>query len=334
VPDPESASPATILDVARRAGVSRTTVSRVLNYPDRVSDDTLRRVRAAADELHYIPSSAARSLRSGRSGTIALLSGDIAQPFHGGLARAVVLSAEARAMSLVLSDFDRSGRCLVDLLARLPRQGVDGIIIATDVGFAPPAARAALREAIDLGMPIVVTVGDHDMPELVTLHADFQAIAGLATERLKERGCRDLALLVGIEEGFHARQLRRGFSAAGMSSSAVLDGNYTFAEAEQVVREHLDAGRPLDGLVVASLPMALGAWQALAARGRRVPDDVAIVVCEDVPLAGFVRPGITSVGVEATDYGEQLVQALDDAIRGLRPTVDSLLPRLIARDSA
>jgi LacI family transcriptional regulator len=335
VPDPESVSPATILDVARLAGVSRTTVSRVLNYPDRVSEDTLRRVRAAADELRYVPSTAARSLRSGRSGTIALLSGDIAQPFHGGLAKAVALSAEARGMSLVLSDLDRSGRRLAELLARLPRQGIDGIIIATEIGFDPPAARAALVEATGLGVPIVVTVGEHDLPELVTLHADFEAIAGLATARLRDRGCRELALLVGIEEGFHARQLRLGFEATAVTSApVVLDGKYTFSEAEDAVLKHLAAGKPLDGLVVATLPMALGAWQALGTRGLRVPDDVAIVVCEDVPLAGFVRPGITSVGITASDYGEQLVQALDDAIRGIRSAPDSLLPRLLARESA
>jgi DNA-binding LacI/PurR family transcriptional regulator len=340
VPDPESVSPAepvspaTILDVARLAGVSRTTVSRVLNYPDRVSEDTLRRVRKAADELRYIPSTAARSLRSGRSGTIALLSGDIAQPFHGGLAKAVALSAEARAMSLVLSDLDRSGRRLVEQLSRLPRQGIDGIIIATEVGFAPPAARAALREAIELGIPMVVTVGEHDMPELVTLHANFEAIARLAADRLIGRGCRAFALLVGIEEGYHSRQLRLGFAAASGSEPVVLDGKYKFAEAEHAVLEHLDAGKPLDGLVVATLPMALGAAQAIESRGLRVPDDVAIVVCEDVPLAGFVRPGITSVGVEATDYGEQLVQALDDAIRGVRSVQEPLEPRLIARASA
>lgn len=335
MPDPEFASPATILDVARRAGVSRTTVSRVLNDPDRVSDETLQRVRRAAADLQYVPSAAARSLRSGRSGTIALLAGDIAQPFHGGLAKAVAQSAEARNMSLVLSDLDRSGRRLAELLTRLPRQGVDGIIIATEVGLTPPAARAALRDVLGQGVPIVVTVGEHAMPALVTVHANYEGIARAATERLLERGCRHLVLLIGVDEGYHARRLTAGFidGRTDATDTVVLDGRYEFADAERAVGKHLDAGNPVDGLVVATLPMALGATQALASRGLLVPEHVAMIVCEDVPLAGFVSPGLTTAGIPASDYGEELVRVLDGAIRGVHVEHTALQPQVTVRQS-
>ena len=331
---------ATILDVAKLAGVSRTTVSRVLNEPDSVSESLLARVREAAALLNYVPSNAARSLRSGRTGTIALLVGDISQPFHGRLAKAVAQAARARGMSLVLGDLDHSEEVLNEFLSRLPKQGVDGIIIATADNVTSARTRSGIADAISQGVAVVLTMREPSMPNVPALQVDYTEIGRQATARLLADGS-SVALMVGQRDANLGRQLVDGYLAAVTdaggdlvaAASLIVEGGYTFEQSERVVCDLLDHEHPVNGIVVATIPMALGVIHAIEDRGLSVPQDIAVIVCEDVPLAAYTRPGVTTVGVDTDQHGESIVRLLESTIRAEKMSAAPLDIRLTPRQS-
>lgn len=333
----DSPAPATILDVARRAGVSRTTVSRVLNEPDRVSRDILERVRTAARELDYVPSSVARSLRSGKTGTIALLVGDISQPFHGALAKAVAHAADERGKAVVLGDLEHSDERLIEALARAPRQGIDGIIIATGDDLSNPAVSAAVRAIVDQGIPVVTSATIPPGTGALELVADYPAIADRATSELLASGRRRVALLVGDRRGSYAAGLERGYREAVARAGAeplIADGRYDFARSVAEVSALLAGPEPADGVVAATTPMALAVLRAVEAQGLSVPDDVALIACEDVLLAQQVRPALTTVYVDPVANGAELVRVLSEAIDGRSPLPADQRIEVARRESA
>ncbi|WP_166851218.1 LacI family DNA-binding transcriptional regulator [Isoptericola sp. BMS4] len=312
---------ATILDVARAAGVSRTTVSRVLNDPHHVSPDTLKRVRDAADALQYSPSGAARGLRGGRTGLVALLVGDIAQPFHGALAKAVVAAAENRGLGVVLHDLGHRTDRLESILRKLPRQQVDGVVIATADSLANGPVVAAVEDCLRHGTAVVTGVEQLDVPGVVSLRSGHDTGARLAAEALAAEGFDRPALLLGDRTGPFARQL-----AAGAPAADVLETGYDFDGAARATR---DLPAHVDSLLVATLPMALGASAGLADAGRELP----VVVCEDVPLAAQLRPAFTTSAITPESTGEEMIRLLDATVRGEPVTPTRLTARLVRRDT-
>jgi DNA-binding LacI/PurR family transcriptional regulator len=314
-------SAATILDVARVARVSRTTVSRVLNEPDRVTEATLARVRHAMDELRYVPNTAARGLRAGRTGLIALLVGDIAQPFHGTLAKAVASAAEQNGLGVVLYDLGHSTARLEDVLRKLPQQGVDGIIIATADDVSTPTVRAALDDCLHHGIVVVASLEYFGDGQVTTIDIDYTIGAKLAGDALRDAGFTAPALMVGDAASPIARLL-----AIGARPTQVIDAAYSFDAAEEAVHT---LAPDIDSLIVATLPMALGAVAGLAAVGRILP----LVVCEATSLTRQVRPSFSTAAVPPEDIGEEMVRLVDAAIRGVPVERHTLVARLQRRDT-
>ena len=332
----EGFSPATILDVARRAGVSRTTVSRVLNEPTSVSKDTLARVQQAAAELNYVPSSVARSLRGGRTGTIALLVADISEPYCGSLAKAVAQAAEARGLTVALCDL-AGGERLVQVLARLPRQGVDGIIIATGDDVAAGPIADAIADVTARSIAVVATVCGPGDADIIGLRIDYQHVAAVATAHLISQGAREIVLLAGPETGFHSSELATGYRqairAVAGASARVVWGECSYDDSVRAVTELLTNEATVDGIVAGTVPSALGAIRALEAFGRRVPHDVALVACEEVPLARQVRPAISTVALDLGRIGDEAVRLLSAAIGGGQPEPSRIQPVRLIRDT-
>lgn len=318
----KTAEPApTILDVARRAGVSRTSVSRVLNEPDRVSPAILKRVEDAVEALHYLPNSIARGLRSGRTGLIALLVGDIAQPFHGSLAQSVASAAEKRGMGVLLYDLAHSTTRLEGVLHKLLRQGVDGIILATADDIATEPVRAAINECVTQGLPIITGVEQPGVKGATTVLADHGESTRIGIAALKQAGHTSPALLVGDGSSPIARQL-----IGGATGATVVVAGYTF-EASAAVSLGLEAS--VDALIVATLPMALGAMSALADQNREMP----VIVCEEVPLAHQVTPSFTTSAVATESIGEEMVRLVTAEISHTPIERIQLTARLIRRET-
>ncbi|GAA4380428.1 LacI family DNA-binding transcriptional regulator [Paeniglutamicibacter cryotolerans] len=331
---------ATILDVAALAGVSRTTVSRVMNEPERVTVRTLERVRAAAASLNYHPSAAARTLRSGRTGTIALVVGDISQPFHGALAQAVAGEADRRNMSVVFHDLAHREERLVAVLDKLATQGIDAVVICTADALDSDRSTEAMAILTAQGIPAINSLGGAAVPGMLTLGLDHADSSHAATVALSRAGARSIGLLLGNPDDSYSRQLGAGYRAAlaevGLAAAdreLVLTGGYSFERARAAVAGLLDAGTPLDALVVANTPMALGALRAAGDGGLSIPRDLMLICCEDVELAGQVSPGIATLAVEVATSGREIMVLLDQALQGLVPVPDKLLPVLRHRES-
>ncbi|MCW4460065.1 LacI family DNA-binding transcriptional regulator [Microbacterium sp. MPKO10] len=314
-------SNATILDVARRAGVSRTTVSRVLNEPDRVSKDTLQRVQEAATALNYSPNSFARGLRSGRTDVIALLVGDISQPFHGSLAQAVVEAAEERGFGVMLYDLGHSTARLEDVLRKLPRQGVDGMIIATADDISTSSISDAVNECLDQGLAIVTGVEQFEVDGITSVLTDYREGTQLAMEALATEGLQRPALLLGDRNGPIGKRL-----VAGAPHATVYDVGYTFDDVESVVQA---LTHDHDALIVATLPMALGAMSALTRAGRSLP----IIVCEEVPFAAQVTPAFSTSAVPPQETGREMVRLVDAIIGSIPIEPRALHATLTRRES-
>jgi len=313
---------ATILDVARRAGVSRTTVSRVLNEPELVTADTLKRVQDAAAALNFTPNRAARGLRSGRSGVIALLVGDIAQPFHGALAQAVAAAADRHGLAVMLYDLAHSETRLEVTLDRLSQQGVDAILIATADRIATPPVEEVVGRCIGRGIPVITGTKQFAASGVVAVDNDFAQCTRLAVDLLTRSGALHPVLLLGDSRGGVGSALHDG--AAELD---VLVTGYDIDAAAEAVRS-LDA--EVDALIVQNLPLALGAIAAMRDAGRELP----VVLCEDVPLAAHMTPAFTTAAVSPARTGEELVRLAAAAIRGEVPRPEHLQPQLVVRASA
>ncbi|MFD7160556.1 LacI family DNA-binding transcriptional regulator [Kribbella sp. NPDC059898] len=332
---------ATISDVARLAGVSPSTVSRVLNQPEAVIEAKRDRVLTAIAELDYRPSSAARNLRRGSFDTLALLVGDIAQPFHGALAKAVQRAADEQGYSVLLCDLDHSRERLVALLHSLPKRGVDGIIIATADNMNVPPVQAALGELLTQGVAAICgsqSIRSLNVPALLT---DRVAVARDATAHLLEQRRWPIVFLGGGPSTALTREARKGYEkacrAAGRESAELLvaDGDYRAEAAELSIAELLRAGVRPQGIVADNTPMALGAARALASHGLAVPSDVGIVSCEDVPLGEYMQPSLSSIRTDMDDYGRRLVDVLVTAIAGGEVPARTLIPhKLVVRGSS
>ena len=296
-------------------------MSRVYNEPENVSSETLERVRAAAAELQYAPSSLARSLRSGRSGMIALLVGDIAQPFHGALAQAVADAARRRGLRLMLFDLGHSPVQLAAVLRDLPRQAVDGAIIATADDIDVPEVGAAIRECSDARVSVVLGVPSARAQESAgAVDVDHAAGVGMALAALADRGSSRPVVLLGSPDGPLTQRM-----ALGIGSARALSTAFDFESARAAVRGLAD----VDGVVAATTPMALGALAAFAETGRVVP----VVVCEEVPLASQVTPALSTAAVDPRDIAHEMLRILTEDLDGRHPQPRPLRPQLIRRDS-
>lgn len=327
--------PPTSGDVARRAGVSRATVSYVLNgVPrSRISPETANRVREAAGALGYIPHAMARSLRAGRS-SLVLMPRMTSPP--GPLLDSFQEALEIRLAELgytVIVHGDRHVRGVPGARVWASLRPV-GIIVET---------RRLTRTAVDVlrgaGVSALLGLGWSESHLVPTLVHDHAGVGGCAAEYLLSRGHRDLAAVVPSDPQLLDLGLERlaGFeAAAGGQAVERVDLAFHLADAARVAGRWARGPRP--GAVFAYND-EYGAllMRALADADLDVPGDVAVVGADDLPLCNLLRPSLTSVHLEATSSARSVADTLDGMIRGsVRevPPLRLLRPRIVARESA
>ncbi|WP_413450903.1 LacI family DNA-binding transcriptional regulator [Georgenia phoenicis] len=330
----------TLDTVAERAGVSRATASRVLSGDPRVSDRARESVRAAAAELSYVPRQAARSLATSRSDALAFVvaeSGEkfFADPFFAGVLRgAQVAAAERRRQLLfvvVSNDDDR---------ARLEEYAagghVDGAMFLSVHGDDPLPGRVHR-----LGVPVVLA-GRPPSRRASFPYVSPDNFSGgrLAGQALLARGCRRLATITGPRDMTATSDRLGGFRAelddqgVELPDSRVVEGDFTIGGGYRVMRDLLATGEEIDGLFAANDLTAVGALRALREQGLRVPDDVAVVGFDDVPIAVDADPPLTTVRQPLEAMGRQMARMLIDLADGDQATSMTLEVALVPRDSA
>lgn len=328
----------TIYDVARAAGVSPTTVSRVMNTPRAVAASTVVRVRRAIDELGFRPSLQARDLRLRSSHTIGLLVGDISQPFDGALAKSVESAAEGRGYAVMLGDLDGRADRLLGFLQTLPSRGPAGVLVATADHLDKPATRDAMRRVEGCGIPVVTMARARPSSEVPVVCFDYRQIGIDAARHLLNTGSGPLLALGGGPGASNSRALQAGVRAASRAADVPVyfaNGRFRYEAARAAVARVLARGVRPGGVIAATVTMAMGAIRALGDAGVDVPTEAGVVVGENVPCAEHHAPSLTAIHTHPDDYGTVAVDVLLRRIIGQPVPPTTVLPHsLRVRESS
>jgi DNA-binding LacI/PurR family transcriptional regulator len=330
----------TIRDVAREAEVSYATVSRVLNGRDWVSPEAVRAVRDAIARTGYTANRHARSLATGRSGSIAFL---LTEPQHllfedpnfSVLLRGVAQALSQRELTLILmiaSTPDERSRTM----AYLSGGHVDGVLLVS-----PHSGDPLLKQLVRAEVPVVAcgqVLGYEEM--ISSVSADDRAGARSAVEHLLAAGCRRIATITGPQDTFggvyRLHGYREALAAHGLpvDPAYVVHGDYSRQSGAAAMRTLLDQAPDLDAVFVASDAMAAGTLPVLREAGRTVPDDVRVVGFDDSGLAATTDPPLTTVRQPLERISEEMVRLLIDVIGGRAPVSVTVPTSLVPRSSS
>lgn len=319
---------ATITDVAARAGVATSTVSRSFSRPERVNFATREHVLAVAAELGYLPNPAAQALESGRTRTIALLVPDITNPYFAGVIKGAERGASAANLTLVLGDTQENPAGEERLLRRLGRS-VDGFVLS-----ASRVPDDDLRLAAELG-PIVLV--NRATPGLTCVVADYDSGTRQIVDHLASLGHRSFVFAGGPAESWsgHRRWLGLQAAAKARGLAARRFGPYspTLTGGPPAADAVLAAGAT--AVVCHNDMLAIGLMRRLAERGRTVPGDVSVVGFDDIFGADFCTPTLTTLAEHTEEAGRRAVEALVLATNTRAPQASTrLLPtQLVIRGS-
>lgn len=320
--------------VAERAGVSPSTVSRILNGTAVVSDEKRKSVDRAIADLGFVPNPVARGLAGGRTLSIGVLTQAIDSPFYGAELRGIEDECDhAGYNALYVSghwNAAEEARCVDVLRARR----VDGIIVLTG-RLSDAALRACAR-----ALPVVVTGRNLKAAGLFSLNFDNLGGACLATEHLINLGHKRIACITGDQAHPDAVErllgYRQALARAGIAYDPGLVAAGQFSEQSgHVAMEHLlDSRRRFTGVFACNDQMAFGAALALYRRGLRVPDDYSLVGFDDLGSASYAIPPLTTVHQPGYELGQIAAQAMLQLLSGSKPDVKVPGPRLVVRDSS
>jgi len=332
----DSGRPPTIRDVAARAGVSHQTVSRVINDSPRVTEGTRERVLSAIRELAFVPSPMARGLISNQTRSIGIVTDDISDHFFARVAAGAEAEARRRGYYLMIGsvepDDDEEGYLRLMLERR-----VEGLILARPSVPLVPADLVAARGA---GVPLVA-VGFSELPGFPVVDVDNRRGGYDATRHLIEHGHRRIATVVGPRAWPSAAARLEGYRQAlrevGIARDLVEHASGWGLESGRAAATRLlERGAEFTALFAHSDLIALGAIRRLREAGLRVPDDVSVVGFDDLPIADYVEPALTTIHQPMREVGARAAGfVLDQIAGGAAPTPEAhLLPAvLVARQS-
>jgi LacI family transcriptional regulator, galactose operon repressor len=323
----------TIKDVARLAGVSVATVSRVYNDSHLVRQETRERVRRVAEQLGYSPHGAARSLITSRTHTLGVLLPDLYGEFFSEVIRGIDQASQRQGYHLLVS----SARDDLESALRSMRGRVDGLIV-----MSPDLDAGASRRSLPERFPVVLlncppSDAAYDSIGIANFdgaHAMVRHLAGL--------GHRRIALIRGAEQNFDAAERLRGYRAAltelGLEQrhSLELPGDFSEAAGFAAAQWILGNGDRPTAVFAANDGMAIGALSAFREAGLRIPEDIAMAGFDDIPMARYVDPALTSVHVDISALGERATVRLLALIRepaDREPRRETLLTTLVVRRS-
>jgi LacI family transcriptional regulator len=298
----------TIRDVAREADVSVATVSRVLNEKGTARDETRRRILAIAKRLRYVPHGAARSLITRKTSTLGVLLPDLYGEFFSEVIRGLDVAARRRGYHLLVSS-SHSDRSETEAMLRAMRGRVDGLVV-----LSPDLGVRALRSNLPEELPLVLlNCADHGTFDSIRVDNRGGAIA--MTRHLLALGHRRIAFVRGPEDNHDAEERLRGYREAlgrgGSGASALeLAGDFREDAGYRAAAPLLAAKPRPTAVFAANDAMAIGLLFAFRERRVRVPGDVALAGFDDIPIARYLTPPLTSVRVPIDELGRLAVERM------------------------
>ncbi len=327
---------ATIRDVAREAGVSIATVSRVFNQTALVSEATAQHVRGIAARLDYWPNSAARSLITHRTHAIGVLLPDLYGEFFSEVIRGIDLAARGEKYQVLVSSFHDSTETIVSAIRAL-RGRIDGLIV-----MVPDAEAHTAIQEFATRFPVVLLHPGATAPECGSLSISNYDGAYGAVKHLASLGHRAIGMVRGPEGNLDADERARGYRDAlrdaGLTWSPTLEvaGDFSESAGFRAANEFLAAASRPSAVFCANDYMAIGLMSALRDAEVRVPQDMAIVGFDDIAIARYLTPTLTTVRVNACLLGERALRQLLPFARSRRPADgqrEQLATSLVVRES-
>jgi LacI family transcriptional regulator len=335
-PLPSSTGPTTIKEVAAEAGVSTASVSRVLAGVNGVTREVRERVVLAAAKLNYQPNRLARGLRVGQRKVIGVIIPDLRNAFFTAVAYGVEGALYRAGYTLQLGNSDGQPEREQAQLSTMRGEGVAGLVFIA--GNRPAANYDMLR---NWGIPLVAVDRSPGGLEVDLVRSDNRAGMREAVLHLISLGCQEVAIVAGTA-GIDVSEERLGGyldalrnAGVALREELIVHGDFQQEGGYAAMARLLDMPQPPKGVVVANNLMTLGALRAIAERSVRIPEDLALVVFDDMPWASFLRPPLTAVAQSPEELGrvaaQLLLERIGDPSRMVRRVV--LPTRLMVRAS-
>lgn len=306
----------TIKDVARRAGVSVATVSRVLNKSGPASPEATQRIHEAAASLHYVPHGGARSLITSKTSTIGVLLPDLYGGFFSEMIRGIDQTAQQHGYHLLLSG-SHNRRSEMEAAMRAMRGRTDGVI-----AMSPHFDAATLVENLPPSLPVILLSCEGHDDEYQVIAIDNAGGAEAMVQHLLDLGHRRVAMVMGEEGHFDTAERLRGYRRAlatagiAVNPSYEAQGDFSEASGHRAVQRLLALDERPTAIFCANDSMAIGGLCAVHDAGLRVPEDVSVVGFDDIPLARYMSPPLCSVHVPVFEMGQRAVTRLIAALQG------------------
>ena len=302
----------TQVDVARLAGVSRATVSYVLNGVSEgrvpISDETRQRVLEAIVELGYEPDARAQALRSGSTKTIALIIPDLRNPHFCEYATGIEEAARAAGYHLLLSSTTMNDEYAVEIFKDLARRRFDGLIIASSFILEAEEAQAILKQVRERGLPVVEMDENYGVD---SVYADYHETTKEVMSYLLSFGHRRIGLIYGVgghelgEDRLHPYQAALKAAGIPVQKELIVDCGPAIEDGYQAALKLLKLPSRPTAIIAINDLLAISAVRAAADLGLRVPADLSLVGYDDIPMANYLMPRLTTVTKDALFLGKK-----------------------------
>ncbi|GEN88151.1 LacI family DNA-binding transcriptional regulator [Oceanobacillus sp. FSL W8-0428] len=309
---------ATIREVAKLAGVSVATVSRVMNKNGYINEKTKEKVEAAIKELDYRPNDVARTLFKGTSKMIALFVPDIMNPFFPELARAVEDTANKSGYTFILCNTDNNREKEMKYLYALLQKTIGGVVMVS--------SSIPLETLNKVNVPIVAL--DREIVDMISVTVNNRTGAIEAVRHLQESGCKRIAHISGPEDTTSAVERKKGYLEAveqenWFSEDFITSGEYTFEGAYQAVKELIKKHPEIDGIFAANDLMGVGVLKAAEALNLRVPEDLSVIGFDGIELGKITTPALTTMGQPIYEIGQRAAEIIIDRMENKQKEVTS-----------
>jgi LacI family transcriptional regulator len=335
----------TLHDIAKRCKVSTATVSAVVNGAEWVSEKTRLRVQRAVTEMGYHPNQYARGLKRREGHAVGVIVSDLTNPFFTQVVRSLSHALHAAGRSLTLCDSDHQHSLGEANLRMLVEGQIVGLVVIGD-SVPEKALQAFVKQRAHL--PVIAIEREYALSQVSCLLVDSELGAFAATRHLVDRGCERIAMITGPSTGagsatYGRAQRHEGYLRAldecgrRLDPQLVVEGNFRYESGRNAMRRLLALPRRPDAVFAANDMMALGAMSVIREAGLSVPDDVALVGFDNVPMTGLMMPGLTTMAMPMNELGDAAARLLEEQLgRGGRhePVRQTFSAELVVRESS
>jgi DNA-binding LacI/PurR family transcriptional regulator len=327
-----------IVDVARRAGVSPATVSRVLNDSSLVTEKTKRKVLQIIEEMDYHPHAAAKQLRSQRTRTIGVIVPDINVAYFAEIIKGIENMAYARKYKVIICDSDNKPEKEKEYLGLLPNRAVDAMILVT-----PYLADESIFEYTDKGHIVGIIGRSVHNSAIPICKTDNVKFSRLAVEHLIGQGHRQIAYMGGYADSLDSYERLEGYMAAMKAHqipflpSLMDNGDFDETGGYEAMLRLTDKQIPFTAIYVANDEMALGVYKACKEQGIRIPEDLAVVGVDNNRITKYLSPPLSTVEQPKYAMGALMAEKLIDIMNDNEFSVNrefTIDSELIIRDSS